>query len=225
MKLNKGSLTVEAVILLPLILFLTVFSIYIGLIQYDTAVVYREAEYASVNIALYDNPNYTMNDIYDIEFNKNYGNYSLYWQLFNNIDRLTHEDQIVKDLNERLILPCDVNVTVTVEGFLMNREIVVDIDLKYHTPIDNFIQNMGLGSVTSKNVVSKHTIRNSSEFIRNYDMFSNFVFSRDTVKKLTVDAGEKVGEISGVFDSGVETSKETIQKIINLLKGTENGGK
>lgn len=223
MKLNKGSITVEASIIIPLVIFITILILYIALIQYESAVIHREAEYAATNIALYDNPLYTMNGIYDVDVNSGKSDYPLYWQLFYDIQSDVHEQNIRNDLDSMLILPGTVKVDVSEEGFIINKKIVVDIEVKFATSIDSFIQNIGLDGVTTVHVISKQTKRNSSEFIRNYDLVSNFILSLDAVDNfksmLTEKTAPFIDKAAAVKEDGVNTTTQMLDKMIDLLEG------
>lgn len=222
MKLNRGSLTVEAAIIIPIVLLMTVAILYTALIQYETAVIYREAEYASTNIALYDNPLYIMNNIYDIDLNKGMEDYPLYWQLFNKPDSAVHEAYIKSHLEETLLLPADVTVNVGTEGFIVNKKVVVDITVDYTKAVGNFLNNFGMESMTKRRVVSKQNLRNSSEFIRNYDMVSNFVMNIERVKEFKTMLEEKTEKLTGKvtegYEGGVNTTTDLIDKLIGLLE-------
>ncbi len=219
---RKGSITVESAIIIPIVLLITVAILYTALIQYETAVIYREAEYASTNIALYDNPLYTMENIYDIDINGGDDDYPLYWQLFNKPDSDVHEQYIKDHLEDILLLPADVTVSVGTEGFIVNKKVVVDIRVDYTKSIGSLLNPLGMEAMTKRHVVSKQNLRNSSEFIRNYDLVSNFIMSRDTVKKfkdmLTDKTKALTDPVAEAYEGGVNTTTDLIDKLIELLE-------
>ncbi|MGE5614205.1 MAG: TadE/TadG family type IV pilus assembly protein [Bacillota bacterium] len=199
---NKGSITVEASIIVPLVILSIASAIYIGLLLYQRALLQSAAEMAceagaaawssGVNELGAGKPSKT-------DFEK----YSLYRRLFDSEkeDRLQIIEEYALSVASRneLVRPETINAEAAFKDYAVCRKLEVKISSCYNLPLGNFLRLFGGSGICRMNVKAVSTIDEPEELIRTTD------FIIDLEKKLE----EK---FSGIKNLG-EQSRNAINEI------------
>ncbi|MGI6669150.1 MAG: TadE/TadG family type IV pilus assembly protein [Acetivibrionales bacterium] len=204
---NKGSITVEASIIVPLVILSIASAIYIGLLLYQRALLQSAAETAcEAGAAAFSS------GIKELGAGKpqktDFEQYSLYRRLFDceKEDRLQLVEEYALSMASRneLVRPEDINAEATVKDYAVYKKLEVKISSCYNLPLGNFLRLFGGSGMCRINVNAVSTVDEPEELIRTTD------FIIDLEKKLE----EK---FPGVKNLG-EQSRNAINEIKQRLE-------
>lgn len=223
---SRGSITVEATIIFPVVLFCVAALIYASMILYQVAYIQSLADKASQRgAAMWIKP---AQDKYDVYMGRvtlsDIKERDPYWRFVDGkySDKLQKVEEYVKlQINAFSVLdpsseavpgsptspakitPDAVNVKVDLENFVIYKKLVVTIENKYKLPVGNMLKPFGLSEYITISAKSESVINEPAEFIRNTDLII------DTGKQIDRSTG---GKISGTIVSIMEKVSSFIKK-------------
>lgn len=204
---KRGSVTIEASIIVPLVILCVVALIYMAIMLYQKAYLQAEADLAAERAAaVWDNSSKNMSTgalgIGSLEDD------GLYWELF---DPLRQEklDRLKYGINlKRSALHGEKYITSSIADYVVYKKLVVMIRGEYSFPGGEMLSIFGIGDKLTVRVQSEAVIYDPAEFIRNTD------FLIDTGREIEREfpglrkAGEKLREI-------MNSISERISKFFN----------
>ena len=204
---NKGSITVEASIIIPLVILSIASAIYIGLLLYQRALLQSAAEMAcEAGAAAWSSG---IKELSAAKPSKNdFEKYSLYRRLFDcekeNRLQLIEEYALSAVSRNEIIRPEAIDAEATLKDFAVYRKLEVKISSCYNVPLGNFLKLFGGSGMCRMNVKAVSVVDEPEELIRTTD------FIVDLEKMLE----EKFPEIKNLG----EKSRDAINEIKQRLK-------
>jgi hypothetical protein len=178
---NRGSTTVEAAIIIPVIILCIAAVAYMGLLLQQKAVIQSAAESAAEAGALAwssgtDVPAAGKPAADDIR------NPELYRRIFDSKreNRLCDIEEYALELAARneLIKPVDITVTAELKDYVVYKKLVVRIGKKYRNPLGGLFELLGKSETIGISAMAVSTVNEPAELIRTTD------FILDVEKKL-----------------------------------------
>jgi len=169
---NKGSITVEASIIVPLIILCIVASIYMGLLLYHRALVQSAAD-----IAAEAGASAWASGISEIRKGKPDKEYfekiRLYRQIFDadKKNRLSIIEKYALDVSSRneILRPQDESAVAELKDYIVYRKLEVSIRKRYNIPFGNILRLFGAKGTVDINVKAVSSIDEPVELIRTTD--------------------------------------------------------
>lgn len=204
---ERGSITVEAAILVPLIISSIVAVIFIGLLYYQRALLQSAADRTvQAGAASWCNISSDM-ATGKTEIGK-LGDAGLYWRLFESgknekVNRIkNYSEQLLK---KRCILkPSDSDVFVEIKDFIVYKKLVVTVENSYPVPGGSLTGLFGLKGCVKIKVTSYANINDPSEFIRNTDFILDIEKELENKYEGLKNIADKTREIFGSIKSNIE---------------------
>ncbi|MCX7921387.1 MAG: pilus assembly protein [Clostridia bacterium] len=214
---HRGSLTVEAALIVPVMLLCVVAVIYICILLYQQVYVQSLAsDAAERGAAVWTNPS---KDMFMEQIKKEQMKQtSLYWRLFESDSKKEEKRKRIKEYvnyqiqkysilgrnnsdNKNNQLNFDnVKVECKTEDWIVYKKLVVSIDHKYPMPFGKMLSNFGIDANYTVTGKAEVVINEPTEFIRNTD------FLLDTVQEIDNKTGnnlqnlrDKVGGLVSKF--------------------------
>lgn len=201
-KEESGSITIEAAIIVPIVIFSIIVIMYISLLLYQQAclqsvannVASRGAETWGRSITSIETGRVRIDDL---------NNKGLYWRIFDS-DKETQENNVREFLinkSDRFSLLKEIRKTIDIElkDYIVYKKLIVTVQATYNLPVAEFLQVFGLKKDYIVKVESEAVVNDPVEFIRNID------FIVDIERKLEMkypglrDLGDKTRNIiSGI---------------------------
>lgn len=207
---NKGSITVEASIIVPLVILSIASAIYIGLLLYQRALLQSAAEMAcEAGAAAFSS------GIKDLGAGKplktDFERYSLYRRLFDSEKEarlhLVEEYALSAATRNELVRPVAIDAEAEFNDYAVYRKLEVKISSCYNLPLGNFLRLFGGSGTYSINVKAVSTIDEPEELIRTTD------FIIDLEKKLE----EKFPGIKNLGEQSRNAINEVKQRLEKFM--------
>ena len=208
---NAGSITVEASIIIPVIVLCIAAVVYMGLLLQQKAAIQSAAESAAEAGALAwasgtDVPGAGKPTDEDIK------EPGLYRRLFDSEKekRLGDIEEYVLELAGRneLIKPIDTSVTAELKNYVVYKKLVVSVSKSYKNPLGGLFGLLGKSKTIDISAVAVSTVEEPAELIRTTD------FILDIEKKLE----NKFPEIKDLADKTRSTMNEMKDKLSKFLE-------
>lgn len=216
LKPNRGSMTIEAALIVPAVIISLIVLVYICLMLYQQAYIKSLANTAAERgAAVWANPS---KDMY-LEFidRESIGNTSLYWRIgeflsgkekqkkyeivngfvLSNISKYSVFD---KDRGKMTLKYTDnkLNVKCDLADYVIYKKLKVTIEEEYTLPISNMLNSFGFNLEFKISASSESVVNDPVEFVRNTD------FVIDSVREIDQKTGGKlegiVEKVTGTFD-------------------------
>lgn len=177
--LKTGNFTIEAALIMPIVIFITIALIFFGYYMHDYAVLQGIADDMALKSArILPANNYILESQKDNTLVKvvysDLTNKNLYWRFFTSIDS---KEETIKKYGESLIDKQlfildnrDITMEVRVTGSVIRKTVEVDIEAPVKYP-SSFIREL-FGKNTTIQVSSKSVMRDQAEFIRTIDVIT-----------------------------------------------------
>jgi hypothetical protein len=209
---NRGSIAVEAALIVPIVIIAIFVVIYIMLIIFQSCMMQITADNIAERVAAtYYNDNVSF--ISGLNSKDNIANLVLYRRWFSNTSFQQNEFKAaaLKTLQQRSVLMGQSTLDIKQSGNIINRKITVLICCDYNNPIGALTALWGLSNKISLKARAEATVDDPAEFIRNAD------FVVETVSKVPV--------ISDFEDKWQEIVRKIIAYINKVTKeqGTVDG--
>ncbi len=202
----KGSVTVEASIIFPVVFFCTMALIYMGILLYQHMVVQAAADSAVLmGAAAWDNPHKAL-ETGSVSL-KDLGSGGLYWRLVD-FDKEKKQSKLAGFLLDKVdstkkgntsILKGDAQVVAGMEDYIAYKKLKVTITCSYGIPMGGLLKIFGFGNRYTVKAESTAVINEPVEFIRNTD----YILDIEKELEQRVPALQKLGS----------KSRQVIQKI------------
>lgn len=209
---KKGSATVEASLIFPVIFLIGVAIIYFSMILYQKAYIQSLADNASQKgAASWTNPK---TDIYTGNVPKaSLGDGGLYWRLFDfssEAKRKKIEEYITNRIAAHAAMGLSKPPVVSVEldNYVVYKVLKINIDVSYKIPVGNLLKMFGLSNEYRFSAKSSAVIHEPAEFIRNTD------FVLDTERKFEKEHPKFESMVSKIR-TGMNSIKTKIDKFFN----------
>lgn len=211
LKSNKGSTTIEAALIFPVIFLTIITLIYVSVFLYEQAYVKSLADRAAERgAAIWKNPE---SDMYislvklgDFKYN------DPYWRLID-LNKSSKEkkigEYIKKSLDEYSILrsrdkegpmnTTDIEFSAEVKNYIVYKKLTVTVDKKFKLPVGNGLAFLGIDNTIKISAKSEALVNEPAEFIRSTD--------------LAIDMGKRVDALTG------NHLEKTMDKVYKFLKG------
>lgn len=211
LKSNKGSTTIEAALIFPVIFLTIITLIYVSVFLYEQANVKSLADRAAERgAAIWKNPE---SDMYislvrlgDFKYN------DPYWRLFD-LNKGSKEEKIEeyikKSLAEYSILrsrdkegpmnTTDIEFSAEVKNYIVYKKLTVTVDKKFKLPLGNGLAFLGIDNTIKISAKSEALVNEPAEFIRSTD--------------LAIDMGKRIDALTGNY------LEKTMDKVNKFLKG------
>ncbi|MFZ5988444.1 MAG: TadE/TadG family type IV pilus assembly protein [Bacillota bacterium] len=209
---KKGSITVEASLIVPVVILVVIVMVYMLMLMYQKAYIQSVANQSAENGAAMWNSPYK--DIFMQQIlKKNMKNTLPYWRIFdgNKADKLDKVEEYAKYYVEKYSI---VGFKRESEAFadlndkIIYKKLVVVITHKYYLPGGNLLRQVGLNPEQTFVVKSEAVINEPSEFIRNTDFVVDVVREID---QATGSHGQNFKEKIG------DKFSKMIQRIVEFL--------
>ena len=198
-KSDKGSITVEASIVVPIVILSIVAFIFIGLLLYQRALLQSTADEASCAGAA------------SWCASESVGEIALYWRIYdtNTDEKIGNIEKYAQErLKNKNILKAQItNIHAKITDYKIYRKLEVTLENKYKIPVAGFLRIFGFNNYFTIRVNSCAVIDEPAEFIRNVD------FVIDVEKELE----EKHPEIKDFAQKTRDTISEIKSKIDKLF--------
>ncbi|NLL06230.1 MAG: pilus assembly protein [Clostridiaceae bacterium] len=213
-KSEKGSTTIEAALIFPVI-FLTIVSlVYVSVFLYEKAYIKSIANRAvERGAAIWKNPE---TDMY-ISLVKpgDFKNNDPYWRLID-LNKTAKEEKvenyIKKHLDEYSILrsrdkkgpmnTTDIEFSAELKNYLVYKKLIVTVDKKFELPLGNGLAFLGINNTVKISAKSEAIVNEPAEFIRSTD--------------LAIDMGKRIDALTG---NHLEKTMDKVNKFIDDIKG------
>jgi len=201
---QKGSIVIEAALIIPLIVLSIVAVMYIALLLYSHAYMQGTANWTvERGAAMWNNKNkhFETGKIEVHELNAN----GLYWRLADNSANEKIESIISYTKNKykisNLLTGSNRQIKVDFKDYVIYRKLVTDTQAEYTLPLGNILEIFGMSKNYTIKAQAQASIDDPAEFVRNID----FILY---LKKQIEDAYPEIGNISektrGVVDGVIE---------------------
>lgn len=211
LKSKKGSMTVEASLIFPIIFLAVIALIYITVFLYEQAYVKSIADRAAQRgAAIWKNPKSDMYlSLVELDdFKEN----DPYWRLVD-LNKDTKEDKIEAyiegSLSQYSILQSrdkkgamnttDIEVSAKVKNYIVYKKLTVNVKKNFKLPIGNALSIFGIDNTVEISAKSEALINEPAEFIRSTD--------------LAIDVGKRIDSATG----------NNVQKIMDKVNGFLKG--
>lgn len=214
LKSNKGSTTIEAALIFPIIFLTIITLIYVSIFLYEQAYVKSLADRAAERgAAIWKNPE---SDMYislvklgDFKYN------DPYWRLID-LNKSSKEkkigEYIKRSLDEYSILrsrdkegpmnTTDIAFSAQVKNYIVYKKLTVTVDKKFKLPLGNGLAFLGIDNTIKISAKSEALVNEPAEFIRSTD--------------LAIDMGKRVDALTG------NHLEKTMDKVYKFLKGIKD---
>lgn len=198
----RGSLTVEASLIFPIVFFAIVSLLYMSIYLHDSTVLKAITNEAAERFQLaYANR-------VDIQSGhvltpKERLSKGLYWRW---AKQGGYEDDvsafIMKEAQRRLLLKDDqLHMTTDIKNYILKQHLTIEVRKKFSTPLDPVNQLLGISTGINMVVQSKTSMRDPAEVIRNMDYLDDLSDYLGPVKAAKEKYREKVKDIIGFFEN------------------------
>jgi len=208
---RRGSITVEAAIVIPVVILSIVAIIYIVLIMYQKAFMQAVVDdAASKGATAWDR---SFNSLETIKVEKeNLGSRGLYWRIYDS-EKASRQHVVEEYMNRKyerygILREIDRQSRVELEDFLIYKKLTVSLESSFRIPVGGLLDMFGIDSQYTIKVRSEAVVNEPVEFIRNTD------FILDMERKLErryPDLKNLVDETRGVMD-------KIKKKILEMLR-------
>ncbi len=215
LKSNKGSTTIEAALIFPVIFLTIIALIYVSVFLYEQAYLKSLADRAAERgAAIWKNPESDMYislvNLIDFKYN------DPYWRLFDlNKDSKEEkiEEYIKKSLDEYSILrskkdqkspmnTTEIDFSAEVKNYIVYKKLIVTVDKKFKLPLGNGLAFLGIDNTIKISVKSEALVNEPAEFIRSTD--------------LAIDMSKRIDALTG------NHLEKTMDKVYKFLKGIKD---
>ncbi len=208
---NTGSITVEASIIVPLVILAIAAAIYIGLLLYQRALVQSAAESAAEAGAIA-----WVSGTFELGTGKpmdgSFDEFALYRRIFDSDKktRLESIEQYALDVAERheLVRAVSSSADAVVKDYVVYRKIEVTIHKEYKLPLGKFLKLFGGSDTIDMTVKAVSAMDEPADLIRNTD------FIVDIEKKLE----NKFPELKDIGDKTRNAMNEIKEKLEQFIQ-------
>jgi hypothetical protein len=201
---QKGSIVIEAVLIIPLIILSIVAIIYIALLLYSHAYIEGTANWAAERgAAMWNNKNkhFETGKIEVHELNAN----GLYWRLSDNSANEKIENIISytqkKDNKSNLLTGSNEEIAVDFKDYIIYKKIVANTQAEYTLPLGNLLEIFGMSKYYTIRAQAQASVDDSTEFVRNIDFILNLKKQLENAYPEIGNVGEKTrGVLDGIID-------------------------
>jgi len=218
LKTKKGSTTVEAALIFPVIFLSIITLIYVSIFLYEKAYVKSLADRAAERgAAIWKNPE---SDMYiSLVKLEHFKDNDPYWKLYDSKEKLKKkkiESYIGNSLNKYSILQSrdkdapmnttDIEYNVEVKNYIVYKKLSVTVKKNFKLPIGNMLSIFGIENTVVIQAKSEALINDPADFIRNTD------FAIDMGKRIDGLTGNNIGKIRDKANSFLENIKNKFSK-------------
>jgi len=205
-----GSITVEAAIVVPVVILSIAALIYIAILMYQQAYIQSLASRsAEMGAASWNN---TLKDFETGKIDKeNLDKAGLYWRMLDTGKQSKMSkvlDYINSKIEDSIVYPGSRKVDVKLNDYIVYKKLIVTIECTCKIPFGEFLKLFGIKKDYTIRAQSEVAISDPAEFIRNTD------FILDTGREIEL----KYPQIKNIGDKSrevIENVKEKIQEFIN----------
>ncbi|MDI3477149.1 MAG: hypothetical protein PWQ59_674 [Thermoanaerobacterium sp.] len=184
---NKGSLSVEASLVFPIVIFVMIAVIYICLLLYQNVllqvVVDKAVERAAANMN-------EMKIVKSLDTGEIHSEDLKYLELYRRFFHTVQEEVIKKYAQEELrkynlldtYSPEEIKVKEV--NYIIYKKLTVEIRAKYKIPVDNIKKMLGIDEGYTVKIMSSSSDKDPAELIRNTDFIMDFINERNVFKSI-----------------------------------------
>lgn len=206
----KGSITVEASIIIPTVILTVIAVIYMSVLWFHYAFIKSTANTAAERGAVswnFKERHVGTGKVYKDFFKKR----NLYWR-FGDRDKEAKLQKIKEYINRELdryhlLTPLDVKVGVVIKEYIIYKKLVVTIENSYRVPAAGLLKVFGFSDTYVIRVQSEALIDDPTEFIRNTD------FVIDVERELE----NKCPEFKDVAEKARDVLSKTKEKVNDFI--------
>ncbi|AEV68358.1 TadE/TadG family type IV pilus assembly protein [Acetivibrio clariflavus] len=213
LKSKKGSTTVEAALIIPIIFLSIITLIYVSIFLYEQAYIKSLADRAAERgAAIWKNPE---SDMYiSLVKLEHFKDNDPYWKVIDYKEKSKKEkveNYIKNSLKQYSILQSgdkkvpmnttDIQFDVEVKNYLVYKKLTVTVKKNFKLPIGNILSIFGIGNTVSIQAKSEALINDPSEFIRNTDF--------------AIDMGKRIDNLTG---NNFEKIKDKVNNFLDGIK-------
>lgn len=204
---HKGSITVEAAVIVPIVIIAVMVVLHIVLLIFQSCIMHIAANKISERAAaVWQKPNIafetgktTKSDIEELEIYRR-------WNFNNSADKRELQEYAIDMLRSASILKGeDIKVDILYQNTIITQKITVKLSASYTNPLGGLTGAWGLGGRTQLNVQSQSVVDDPVEFIRNSDFI--------------LETASKVPLISEFESKWNEIVNKIVEYVNNLNKG------
>ncbi|KAB3532806.1 TadE/TadG family type IV pilus assembly protein [Alkaliphilus serpentinus] len=208
---TRGSITVEAALIFPLVFCVIVFTMYIVFFLYQYAYLQASANYIAGKTA--SQWKYLLEDttVEDIQESAPliYHRPSLYWRLYDftknaKVNLMTQYNDLEINKHRLISKASGENFPVIFQNSLLSNRIIVSYEEVYKTPIDAITNLLGVNNLFKIQIKAQSTINDPAEGIRNMD------FALDMLQK-----NERAKDLHDQYFERVEAVKDDVKEFLN----------
>lgn len=208
-KNHKGSITVEAAVIVPIVIIAVMVVLHIVLLIFQSCIMYVAANKISERAAaVWQKPNIafetgktTKSDIEELELYRR-------WNFNNSADKRELQEYAIDMLRSASILKSeDIKVDILYQNTIVSQKITVKLSASYTNPLGGLTGAWGLGGRTQLNAQSQSVVDDPVEFIRNSD------FILETASKVPL-----ISEFESKWN-------EIVNKIVEYVNSLNKGEK
>jgi len=227
LKKNRGSMTIEAALIVPVIIISLILLVYICIFMYQQAYIKSLSNTAAERgAAVWANPS---KDLY-VEFVDREGlsNTPLYWrvgELFSSKNKQNKYDKVNKFITGSIskysvfdknkgpmtlkYTDSNMNVKCELTDYVIYKKFKVSIEEEYNLPISNVLNSFGFNVEFKISASSESVVSDPVEFVRNTD------FVIDSVREIDQKTG---GKLEGMVDKITDTFDKLSGKLKSFLE-------
>lgn len=211
---NRGSFTVEAIIIVPLVFYILLMLIFLSLILYQQVFVNAVAQKASENGAA--TWKMVSKDLFYQQIQiKDFEESNLYWRIVDFDKKQKFEkvkEYIIYNLDNYSLYKTkkeNCTIDISLDDYVIYKKLNVKVTHKYKLPIGTLLSKLGLTGNITLTSYSQSVINEPAEFIRNID------FAVDTITQIDESTGGNLEKIKKYFSDTYETLTTKLSKFLN----------
>lgn len=212
MRNRKGSTTVEAAMIFPIIFFIVIALIYVSIFLYEQAFLKSLADRAAEKgVNMWNSGS----DMYiGLVQPKDFEEIDPYWRLID-LEKNTKEDNIetyikeelekysiIKSKDSKVRNTTEIEVNANVKNYVIYKKLTVDISKKIKLPIGNKLSDFGIDNTITISVCSEAIVNEPAEFIRSTD------FAIDITKRIDNATGNNVQKVMDKVNGFISNIKK-----------------
>ncbi len=206
---RKGSITVEAAVIVPIVIIAVMVVLHIVLIIFQSCIMHIVANNISERAAAvwqkpyisFETGKTTKSDIAKLGLYRR-------WDFSSSVDQGELQERGINMLKKASILKSeDVSVDIQYQNTVISQKVIVKLSAGYTNPLGGLTRAWGLGSKTQLNVQSQSVIDDPVEFIRSSD------FILETASKVPL-----ISEFESKWN-------EIVNKIVKYINSLNKGEK
>jgi hypothetical protein len=208
---RKGSITVEAAIVIPIVILSIIAIIYIVFIIYQKAIMQVAVDDAASRGATAWDKSFNSLETIKVE-KESLGDRGLYWRIYDS--EKTSRQQVVTEYLDRrygryvILRESGRQSNVELKDYIVYKKLIVTMESSYRLPIDGLLDMFGIGNHYTIKVRSEAVVNEPVEFIRNTD------FILDMERKLE----RRYPALKNLGDKTREVMDKIKNKIFELLR-------